>query len=285
MVGARWEAMNQGWSTTHCAFAAEATINSDQTPKNILSGQASGHSISLRSWLDLYLQKDLALILDGSRGSTHCRDLAVKAGIHTETFTRSTPTMRPYKRVRDELRLDNVRMIWRNFAGVAKQYNDEGKRNFAIPLEQELAEELIEIGWNVKEKTRVNDEGQSETLYHLPVTVKWNPERPLHLFMVTQSKNIRTPLDEVTINLLDYVQFETVDLILRPFNWSVNGNKGVTAYLKTGFFTIREDPLELKYAHIPIEGSELLMLDMHDDIVDVESSDWIEDDAPKELEA
>lgn len=160
-----------------------------------------------------------------------------------------------HKRVNDEIMLEDVRLIWRNFAGEEKQYNAKGKRNFAIPLEDELAQQLLEIGWNVKSKTRVNDEGVEETLHHLPVTVKMDGRVKPRLFMVTKSKNSRVLLDEDTVQLLDFAEFDKVDLKLRPFNWDVQGKQGVSAYIKNGFFTLREDELELKYADVAIEGT------------------------------
>lgn len=174
-----------------------------------------------------------------------------------------------YKRVNDEIKLEDVRLIWRNFAGEERQFNTKGKRNFAIPLEEPLALELEEIGWNVKAKQQ--DDGS--TLYHLPVTVKMDGRVPPRLFLITKSKNRRTQLDEDTIMLLDYAEFDAVDVILRPFNWDVQGKQGVAAYLKTGFFIIHEDDLEKKYSHIPIEGAPLEI----ENIIDVDA-DWVEDD-------
>lgn len=215
----------------------------------------------------------LAFIHNESPGATHCAKLAEKAGIKTRIFRSETPMA---KRVREELKLENIRMIFRNFAGEEKMYNDKGKRNFAIPLEEDIAKELAEIGWNVRGKDRVNDDGQTETLYHLPVTVKMDGKVPPRIFMITKSKNSRNQLDEDTVGLLDYAEFDMIDVILRPFNWDVNGKQGVTAYLKTLFATIREDDLEKKYAHIPEEGAPLA-LEAGDDIIDVEG-EWVDDD-------
>jgi hypothetical protein len=55
-------------------------------------------------------------------------------------------------------------------------------------------------------------------------------------------------MTEDTVEMLDFVDVANVDLILNPYEWVVNGKTGVKAYLKKMFITIREDPLELKYA-------------------------------------
>jgi hypothetical protein len=197
-----------------------------------------------------------------------------------------------YKRVNNELKLEGVRLIWRNFAGEKKLYNENGKRQFAIPLEEPLALELRDIGWNVRDNSRkVQEDPSKELLYHLDVTVKLDGRVPPRIFMVAkkwseeQQKeiSIRTQLDEDTIMLLDYAELETVDLILRPFNWDVNGKQGVSAYLKTLFAFLRQDDLEAKYAHIPIEGPEQLAIEAGDDILDVEGGEWIDENDPEIL--
>lgn len=181
--------------------------------------------------------------------------------------------MPPYKRVDGELKLENVRLMWRNFAGEAKQFNAEGKRNFAIPLDEDFALELREIGWNVQDNSKKVDRGEAdELLYHLGVTVKMDGRNPPKMFLITKSKNKRTPLDEDTVMLLDYAEFDLVDVILRPYNWEMSGKQGVAAYLKTGFFIIREDDLEKKYAHVPLDSGPLEI----ENVIDVEG-EWEED--------
>jgi hypothetical protein len=179
------------------------------------------------------------------------------------------------KRVEKEIKLEDVRLIWRNFAGEERPFNAKGKRNFAIPLDEPLALELAEIGWAVKAKPQ--DDGS--TLYHLPVTVKMDGRMPPRIFMITKSLNKRTPLDEDTVMLLDYAEFDLVDVILRPFNWDVSGKQGVAAYLKTMFAFIHEDDLEKKYSHIPVDGSPLEI----ENVIDVEA-EWVDDDEPLGLD-
>lgn len=182
-----------------------------------------------------------------------------------------------HKRVDGELVLEDVRLIFRNFAGEARTYNEEGKRNFGIALPEEMALELRDIGWKIKDNSAKVARGDAdEVLYHMPVTVKFG-RRPPKMFLITKSLNQRTPLDEDTAMILDVAEFETVDVIIRPFNWDVNGQQGVAAYLKTIFAVLREDELEMKYADVPIENQRP-ELESYIDAQAESDTGWVEDD-------
>lgn len=196
----------------------------------------------------------------------------------------------PHKRVNNELKLEGVRLIWRNFRGEKALFNENGKRKFAIPLDEDLALELRDIGWNIRDNSKKRLEDPSkELLYHLDVTVKLDGRVPPRMFIVgkkwseerQEEISIRTLVDDdnVPASVLDFAPLDYVDLILRPFNYDVNGNQGVVAYLKTLFAFLRADELETKYAHIPIEGpEEQTAIEAGDDILDVEGGEWLEDD-------
>lgn len=163
------------------------------------------------------------------------------------------------------LMFEDVRIVFRNFAGKEGQYNREGDRNFAILIEDDsTAAHMEDDGWNVKTLKARSDEEQPQP--YLPVAVSFKG-RPPRLVMIT-SKG-RTPLDENTIEILDWVEIKSVDCIVRPYDWAVNGKTGRKAYLKSIFVTIHEDPLELKYA-------DLRELDLGGSPLALESSEIIE---------
>lgn len=150
----------------------------------------------------------------------------------------------PKQRIEERPIFENCRIIFRNFAGEQSQYNRAGDRNFCVVIDdEETASRLIKDGWNIKHLPPL-DEGGEETAY-LPVAVSFQNVPPTIIMLSSRG---RTHLDESTIDILDYAEIETVDLIVNPYNWEVNGKSGVKAYVKSMYVTIREDALAKKYA-------------------------------------
>lgn len=141
--------------------------------------------------------------------------------------------------------MENVRIIFRNFAGKEGKYNREGDRNFGVLLDDDIAEAMAKDGWNVK-WLKARDEDEQEQAY-LSVAVNFKG-RPPRVVMITSRG--RTPLSEDDIEILDWADISNVDLIVRPYAWAVSGKTGIKAYLKSIFVTINEDALELKYADL-----------------------------------
>lgn len=142
--------------------------------------------------------------------------------------------------------MEGVRIIFRNFAGKEGQYNREGDRNFAVLIDEKTAAAMFEDGWNIKQlKPRETDEGISEGEYYLQVSVNFRG-RPPHVVMITSRG--RTTLGEDQVEILDWADITNVDLIIRPYEWTVNGKSGIKAYLQSIYVTIDEDPLERKYS-------------------------------------
>lgn len=149
------------------------------------------------------------------------------------------------------IRIDDARIIFRNFAGKETQYNKAGDRNFGVIIEDtNVAKSLLEDGWNIKflEPREEGDEG----IWWLPVTVKYE-NYPPKIIMVTSVA--RTQLSEDAVEVLDYSDIKNIDMILRGHTWEVNGKVGVKAYVKTMYITLEEDELDLKYSG-PIQHME-----------------------------
>lgn len=148
---------------------------------------------------------------------------------------------------REEVTMQGVQIRMRNFAGKEGQYNAKGQRNFLVLLNDDVAEQMLADGWNVKYLKPKEEDDRPQPF--LKVKVNFDSEPMPRLMMVTSRGKTRLGPDEVTA--LDWAEITNVDLVIRPYRWDVQGKQGVTAYLSSGFFTVQEDELDLKYADIP----------------------------------
>lgn len=139
--------------------------------------------------------------------------------------------------------IEGARILFRNFRGEEKKYNPKGRRNFCVILDYELADKLKADGWNVKTLNPKEDDDEPQP--YLQVKVQYGA-RPPKIVMLTGSG--RVTVDEDTVDMLDWAEIENVDLIIRPYQYDVNGKQGISAYLSKMFVTITEDYLEQKYS-------------------------------------
>lgn len=146
--------------------------------------------------------------------------------------------------------IEDCRIAFRNFAGNEDKFNPAGSRNFALLLDEKQAQEMAELGWNVKYLKPRDDEPVGQAFIKVSVSYK---NRPPKIIMVTSRG--KTYLDEETINSLDWVDIEQADITLNPYEWDVNGMAGVKAYVQTLVVKPVEDYLEMKWDRI-IEGMQ-----------------------------
>lgn len=143
--------------------------------------------------------------------------------------------------------LENVRIGFRNFEGREGMYNKKGERSFAVFLDKLTAEEMAADGWNVK-FPKDNGQGVDPDMDarepYIQVSVGFEAY-PANVFLISNGNPTKLTEDEVA--MLDWAEIENVDLVLRPYEWSVNRNSGIKAYLKSGYFTIVVDRFAAKY--------------------------------------
>lgn len=164
------------------------------------------------------------------------------------------------RRRREPIKLENVDILFRNFAGAPDNFNPEGgKRSFNVILTPELGEQLIADGWNVK--VLRDKMGEEPDQPHIKVNINLKGKQPPRIVLITHGGKARTTLCDPNrvpeegedigemLVILDGIDIATADVIFNPYQRTPDSP--VTAYLKTLFITAREDELEKKYADVP----------------------------------
>ena len=142
------------------------------------------------------------------------------------------------------LEIEDARIIYRNFSGAPSKFNREGDRNFAVIIPNEdIKDELVEAGWNVKIKPPRED--FDEPFMFMPIKVVFNNRGPA---AYVRSGDSVTRLNEDTIDMLDEIDIASVDMDIRPYDWEVNGRTGRSAYLQAINVTQNVDRFGARYS-------------------------------------
>ena len=145
-----------------------------------------------------------------------------------------------------EIAMENVRIGFKNFEGREGPYNRKGERDFVVFLDSDFAKELESEGWNIKwpkSNAHILPEEDDRDPY-LPVGVGFE-FYPAKVYLISNDNVTQIGPDET--EMLDWAELKNVDLVIRPYEWEVNGKKGIKAYLKAGYFTIVTNAFDEKY--------------------------------------
>lgn len=146
---------------------------------------------------------------------------------------------------KEQVSIENAQLIFRNFAGAEGKFNHAGDRNFCVLLDDNIAEDLSKRGYNVK-YLKPREEGDKEQAYiKIKVSYRFTPP---NVYLVSSSG--KTRLTEENIEIADWANITTADLIFNGSPYDVNGKKGLSAYLKTLYIVLDEDELEKKYSDV-----------------------------------
>ena len=184
---------------------------------------------------------------------------------------------------KNNIRIEHAVLVFRNFAGARKMYNDEGKRNFCVYLDgydrkgnqfnneemiprykygsdwvspNDLIPALERDGWNIK-WTRESEDGEYPSRPYIKVNVKYSEQWPQFNPKVLMVKNDGglTNIDEEAIHQIDTTWIANCDLIIKPNNYEERKgieNGKVSADLKLMYVTpvedVDEDEFDGKYS-------------------------------------
>ena len=155
------------------------------------------------------------------------------------------------KQVTSNIVIEGARIGFRNFSGKEGKFNPAGRRNFCVFLEDDLAKTLEKDGWNVRWLQPRDDQDDEQGYLQVAVSFENIPPK---IIMITSGG--KTTLDDESVSLLDWAEIAEVDIIIRPYNWDVNGKKGVKAYVKSMYVSIVEDEFEKKWSNAPMPDGE-----------------------------
>jgi len=142
--------------------------------------------------------------------------------------------------------VENAQIVFRNFSGKEGKYNPEGNRNFGVLLDDDISKQLEEDGWNVRWLKPRDPEESPQGFLQVKVGFGNYPPK-----IVLISNGKKSELNENTVYILDWAELETVDLIIRPYSYDVNGRQGIKAYLKTMYVVLAPDKFAEKYEDTP----------------------------------
>lgn len=154
-------------------------------------------------------------------------------------------------KVTDNIILEGAKIRFRNFAGKEGKFNPAGKRNFCLFLDADLASKLRSDGWNIKQLAPRDPDDDPQDYIQVEVSYKNIPPK---IYLINSTG--KELLNEDTVDILDWAEIENVDIVVRPYNWEVNGNSGVKAYVKTMYVTIFEDEFEKKYSQVALNTQD-----------------------------
>lgn len=132
-------------------------------------------------------------------------------------------------RTLDTIIPSNSRIIYRNFAGKAGQFNAKGDRNFCVILPDLLAAQMKRDGWNVKTLNHQEEGGPKE--FFVQVTISYRGGTPK--FTLIEWDGHRTELSEDELEILDRVDIEKVNLVIHPQAWAMKDRTGIRGFLQS----------------------------------------------------
>lgn len=149
------------------------------------------------------------------------------------------------------INFENAQLRYRNFEGRKDVFNEAGKRNFWIALDQEQAEDLESQGFNIRWPKENPDIDPMEDTRQpmIKVNVLFNQYGP-KIVQVREMPNgqfeKRVEYTEDIAQLLDVARMSNVDISTRSFEYDDTQHKQ-SLYLQEMYFEMDAGGFENKY--------------------------------------
>lgn len=150
---------------------------------------------------------------------------------------------------RRDLIIEDAELLFKNFEGREDRHegrvmNTLGARNFHVIVPEDIVDNLIADGWNVK-ILQPREEGD-EPRHMVKVNVSYRYREPdIRMY----AGKVETIMHEDSVASLDYADIISADLVVHPSEYTKDdGSIGLSGYCTELRVTVQESPFAEKYA-------------------------------------
>lgn len=150
-------------------------------------------------------------------------------------------------------RVNNINIVdgviaYSNFSGRINECNENGNRTVTFVIPDDIAQDLINDGWNIRLQLPKNDDENPRYLLEVTMSFRTKDGRPKDpkVFIVREDNSI-VHMTEETIGTLDGKDIISADAVIGPWYWERNGRSGIKAYINSLYLKIKENPIDAKY--------------------------------------
>lgn len=154
----------------------------------------------------------------------------------------------------DNIIIEDAEIIFRDFKGEQGNYP-----SFAVKIPDEVAPELMNIGWPVKQYQPRDED--ADPFYLMNVKVRYRTASgddfcaPEEVMVVINGK--RTYINEDTVRTLQHLTFKKVDVEIEWYPWKYQNRSGDGAQLERLYIVAEnESRLQAKWAEEEFPGEE-----------------------------
>lgn len=146
--------------------------------------------------------------------------------------------------------IEDAKLIYQpNFEGREGRFNKAGERGFNVRIPDNILDAVMADNWNVKWTKPKSDEFQPEPYIEVAIGFTY---RPPQISIWEAGQETRLIVDQNagidTVKLVDSMEFEKIDLVLRGRAWENESGCGIKAWLKTFVGVVETDEIRAKYA-------------------------------------